>query len=358
MSTLPTSSPSQSWRKSALVFVSVLIVGGGVGVFLLDRASRDRRTGLEAAQAGNFKKAEPLLKKALEREPGAVEVVEALARGYLEIDDAMNAESSLNRWIELRPDDLAPRKLRFEFLRSAKRSAEAYADGRKVLALEPSNSQLRRNLMAIAFNAGNFADADDLCDVCIREFPGDLDLLLWKANILRARGDSPGAAAILDPLVTRTPPPPGTLFTRALFLRAVIHEEADQPDKAVPLLREVVRLDKTRQRTAGMRLAVVLERTGQVEEAKKVLAEVRRLQDVLTIEEAVAQQPDNLELRVRQGELMLASGYHADGVKMLMSVFDYDRGYRPAHRALAAYFEKSGQPERAAQHRRAAGDLR
>ncbi|HUR55340.1 MAG TPA: tetratricopeptide repeat protein, partial [Gemmataceae bacterium] len=135
-------------------------------------------------------------------------------------------------------------------------------------------------------------------------------------------------------------------------------EEAEQPNEAIPLLREVLKHDKSRQRTAGMRLAVVLERTGQGEEAKKVLAEVRRLQDVATIEEGVRTQPDNLELRVRQGELLLTAGHTADGVKMLMSVFDYDPKYRPAHLALAVHFEKAGQPDRAAQHRRAAGDPR
>lgn len=352
----PAAAARPNWRTPALVFACVLLVGGGAALFLLDRTSRDRRDGLAAAKAGKFKEAEPQLKKALEREPDAVDVVEALARGYLKEDDATNADAFLAKWVELRPKDIEPRKMRYEFLTKAKRNEDVYAEGKKLLELDPGNTQLRREVVQLAFAAGDFAAAEDGCRAYLKDFPTDLGLQVFLSNVHRARGNTAAAITILDPILRQQPPPPVGILARALLARAILHEEADEPDKAVPLLREMMRIDKSRQRTAGMRLAVVLARTGQAAESEKVMAEVRRLQDVTTLEEGVANQPANLDLRVRVGKEMIASGYHADGIKMLSSVFDYDATFRPAHRALAEHFEKTGQPARAAQHRRAAGE--
>ena len=349
VSTSPLPPPPANWRRPAVVFIIVLIVGGGGALFLLDRTSRDRRDGLEAAKAGDFKKAEPLLKRALEREPDEVEIVEALARGYIRERDPANAEAYLGKWVQLRPDAPEPRKLRMEFYQQAKKLEEAYPDAQKLLSLDPGNSQLRRTVMGLAFGLGEFASAEEHCRSLIRDFPKDDGLQVMLANVRRARGDPAEAATILDRVLKVNPTHGG-----ALQVRAVLFEEANQPGDAIPLLREALRLDPSQYRKVGMRLAVMLERTGQSAEAEKVLAEVRRLQDVMTIEEGVLAQPDNLELRVRAGEQLLAAGHHADGVKMLLTVFNIDPTNRPAHRALAAHFEKIGQPDRAAQHRRAA----
>ena len=135
------------------------------------------------------------------------------------------------------------------------------------------------------------------------------------AEIRRARGDTAGAGAILDELLKDFP-----TNTAVMLARGVLHLETGQPEKAVPLLREVVRLDRSRQRTAGYQLAVALERSGDAAEAQRVTAELRRLQDVANAEEASKNQPDNLELRVRLAESLLAAGHTKDGLRWLDEV--------------------------------------
>jgi predicted Zn-dependent protease len=304
---------------------------------------------LRAARAGEFARAEPLLKQALERDPDDAEVAEALARGYLAAHDPQ-VTVYLSRWVRLRPDDPEPLRLRMEFARKHTQREEAYADGRRLLDFEPDNQQLRRTVMNLAFSVGRFEEAELLCRECLLRQPGDTVLPVTLAEIRRARGDLPGAAAVLDSLLNDHPK-----LAPAMLVRATIYEESGEPGKAVPLLREVKVSDPRRRATAAYRLSIALERAGRPDEAREALAELRRLQDVDTFAEAIRTQPDNLDLRVRLAESLLTDGFTQDGLSLLGAVLARDPRFRPAHRALMAHYEKQGQPDRAAEHRRLAG---
>lgn len=170
------------------------------------------------------------------------------------------------------------------------------------------------------------------------------------AQALRARGDAAGAAAALDAILKDHPRLTGPLLSRAdLFVAA------GEPAKAVPLLRAVFENDPQQRRAAGYQLAVALEQAGQAGEAAKVRAEVRRLQDVEIARDAITSRPDDLGLRVRLAEQLLADGHTADGLGLLEQVLARDPVFAPAQRALAAHYEKAGDPARAATHRRLAG---
>jgi tetratricopeptide (TPR) repeat protein len=329
-----------------LAFIVTVVVAV---LWLSTASSRDRSEGLRAARDGDFTRAELLLKQALERTADDPEVVESLARGYLAADDPQ-AAAYLSRWLQLQPDHTEPLRLRMEFYRKHKRREEAFADGCRLLDVEPANHQLRRTVMNLGFSIGRFEEAEELCRECLRRQPGDTGLLVLLAEIRRARGDLPGAAAVLDPVLKDHPK-----LASALLLRATVYEESGEPGKAVPLLREVMASDPRRRAAACYRLSLALERAGRTDEARSALAELRRLQDIDTFTEAIRTQPDNLDLRVRLAESLLADGYTQDGLSLLGQVLALDGRFRPAHRALAAYFEKQGQPDRAAEHRRLAG---
>jgi predicted Zn-dependent protease len=128
-----------------------------------------------------------------------------------------------------------------------------------------------------------------------------------------------------------------------------------RPDQAVPLLRRVFDEDRTRRRTSGYQLGMALGKIGRQEEADRVLAEVRRLQDVELFTDAVKSQPNNLDLNVRLAESLLRDGHTADGLRMLNEVLAQDPNHRGAHWALAAHYDRQGQADRAAEHRRRAG---
>jgi tetratricopeptide (TPR) repeat protein len=352
MSNLPAQPgpPSRARRLPARVLVvGAAVVISGVVIWWATHPGRERVEGLRAARDGDFARAEPLLMQALERNPADAEVVESLARGHLAAADP-RAAVHLAHWAKLRPDQPEPVRLRMEFCRKHKQREEAFADGKRLLDFEPDNQQLRRTVMNLAFSVGRFEEAEPLCRECIRRQPGDTGLLVMLAEIRRARGDLPGAAAVLDPILKDQPK-----LASALLLRATIHEEFGEPAKAVPLLREVMASDPRRRATAVYRLSLALERAGRPDEARAALTELRRIQDVDTYAEAIRTQPDNLDLRVRLAESLLAEGDTQDGLNLLSGALALDPRFRPAHRALAAHYEKQGQPDRAAEHRRLAG---
>ncbi|MBM3980000.1 MAG: tetratricopeptide repeat protein [Planctomycetes bacterium] len=347
-------------RHRPWVAVLALLVGlvAAVGATLWytsrpDTARPDaaRDDALRAAKEDRFVQAEPGLKAALARKPDDVEVVEALARGHLKGETANAAEPYLVRWVELCPDDREARRFLHEYYRKARKLEHAYSHGKKLLELEPADTRLRNNLMGQAFSVGRFDESEAYCRELLATRPGDRDLRAMLAEIRRARGDLAGAATVLDQLITDLPG-----YTPALLSRAVIFLESGHAERAIPLLRDILRTDNQRQRVAGYHLAVALERVGDTDEAKRVTAEVRRLQDVANTEEALRNQPDNLELAARLGDELLTAGHTADGLKFLGAVLARAPDFAPAHRALATHYERAGDPARAADHRRRAGN--
>ena len=85
------------------------------------------------------------------------------------------------------------------------------------------------------------------------------------------------------------------------------------------------------------------------------MAEVRRLQRLELMNDAINSQPDNLALKVRFAEDLLREGYAKEAVELLMLVLKEAPGHPPAHLALAAHYEKQGNNDLAAKHRRLAG---
>src|SRR5205823_4457765 len=144
-----------------------------------------------------------------------------------------------------------------------------------------------------------FDEADQLCRRCLRRQPGDPWLTYLLAKIGHARGAAGEAPALLDDLLQRYPE-----FGRALLLRGVLYNEAGESDKAIPLLRRVSSLDRdlllqaARYKKAGepdkaipllrqvssldqgrearYQLGLALARTGQAEEARRLMAEVQK----------------------------------------------------------------------------------
>lgn len=275
-------------------------------------------------------------------------MTEALARGYAKAADEQAIEF-LTRWANARPDDSEPLKLRLELYRK-QNDPRAFADARLLLARNPTDFTLRRTAMNQAFSYGYFAEAEDLCRACLQEKPDDANLRVMLAETLRVQGDALGAAAILDEVMAANPGQPIGMQARAL-----IHEEAGEFPKAVTLLQEAYRLSPKQRRSLGYLLSVALDRAGRLDEARRVLAEVRMLQDVEVIGDAVIGQPDNLSLRVRLAQAYLDGGRADDGLSHLRAVLARDATHAEAHAALAAYFDQHGEPAAAAAHRRLAG---
>ena len=345
-------------KASLLLAVAVAVAAAVLVLWRGHLAGLERAEGLRAARAGRFAEAEPLLRRALERSPDDLDAVRTLTLGLLGAERPDDAEPYLDRWCALRPDDAEPFKRRMDLRHRRARAAlsageghplleRALADGRRAVELDPDDDGAAQEVVWLLLQLGQFDEADRLCRHCLRRQPHNAWVAYLLARIGHARGAAAEARALLDAVLGQSPD-----FADGLLLRAEMHDEAGEPDKAVPLLRRVLALGREHEREARYRLSLALARTGQAEEAKRVMAEVRvgNLDKLLT-----AGTPDTPAAKVQRAEERLAAGRDEEAVALLTSALAADPGFAPAHRLLASYHERKGEPGRAAGHRRRAG---
>jgi predicted Zn-dependent protease len=357
--------PSSPGRRRWLLFgglvAAVLALGAAACLgWLRQEARRTRQQALHLAQQGRFDDAEPRLRAALQRDANDVEVLKALALGLLGSERLDEAERPLTHWCQLRPANAQPYQLRMHLRHrtasQGKTEAEqqrleelALADGRHTLELDPDDDRTAQDVVWLCLAVGRFEEADQWCRHCREQRPDDPWLVYLQARVCHARGENEQAGALLDALLSDQPQ-----FTRGLLLRAVLYAEAAEPDKAIPLLREVIARDRSHQQEARYHLSLALARTGHTEEARQVMAEVQR--DNLEQLAARTGLADSPAVQLRRAELLLHVGQANEALSLLRAILEEDPGHAGAHFLLASYYEKQGELQKAAEHRRRASD--
>src|SRR5262249_35135728 len=159
---------------------------------------------------------------------------------------------------------------------------------------------------------------------CLQRQPGHPGSLYLQAQIAHRQGNHAKAVAILDPLLRAQPDSPGPLI-----LRAILYDEAGEPDKAIPLLRQVLAPDRDRQQVARYHLSLALARTGQTEEAQRVLADLQ-YQEAIDLW-AQSGQSANPGLQLRAAEALLALGRAEEALPLLEKTLADDPNCSAAH---------------------------
>jgi predicted Zn-dependent protease len=337
----------------ALIAVG-FVAAVGYGVWVWQAGGAERARALDLVSQNRMDEAEPALQELLERRPNDVEVVTALAKvatsGARPVSEA---EPVLTRWCELRPNDPAPFRARLDMWLRLEAYDRALADADRVLELDPNDQAtalIRPRLMLLV---GRFADADVEAAKLLATRPGDPGLTILRAEARYGQGDLGGAAALLDPLVAGD-----TSFPAAALLRGRVYAEADPPDlgRAITLLRRVAAgpARATERNAARYHLAQALFRAGQADVARRELDALRRDQVTARMIVDARQQPGNVDLHVRAARACLEAGLATDARDLLQAALFRKPHYRPAHRLLADYYDRQGQPELAVEHRRRA----
>jgi predicted Zn-dependent protease len=310
------------------------------------------------AERGPFAEAEPALRAALHRDPDNAELLRFLALGLLGSERLAEAEPALARLGELRPDDPQPYRLlmyaRHRDSHLGKTEAErqrlqelALADGRRALELSPDDESAAREVIWLCLGLGRFDEAERLCLRWRERRPDELWFVYLQARACHGRGAGKEAQSMLDALLRHQPQ-----FTRGQLLRAILYHEADEPEKAIPLLREVIDRDSARQQEARYHLSLALARAGHGEEARRLMTEVQRNNlEQVTARAGHADQP---AVQVRRGELLLAAGKIDEALAVLQAVRKDDPNYPGVHRLLASCYARKGESRKAEEHRRQA----
>jgi predicted Zn-dependent protease len=338
-------------RASRMLVASaslLLVLGAGIGWFRL-QGQPDLQKGLNLFQQGRFEEAERILRQVAARQPNDVGVLKALADAQLASEQWQAAEDSLSRWCTLQPGQAEPLERRLELYLRLGKNEQAASDGLRLLERNPGDLERCRKVVWLYLGIGRAVEAEQACRLCLQWQPGHAQLRYLLAECLHARGAEAEAQAILAPLVRAHPQLAAALMLRALYLLY----DAGRASEAIPLLRQVLLLDEQRQEVARYHLSQALARTGQKEEAERVLAEMQWLQARKRL--AGDGHPDNLELQARVAEGLLGAGKSEEARHILRKILEQDASYATAHRLLASYYERQGQTAKAAEHIRKAG---
>jgi Tfp pilus assembly protein PilF len=99
-----------------------------------------------------------------------------------------------------------------------------------------------------------------------------------------------------------------------------------------------------------------LRELGKEAEAKKYSDKVERLakerRRLAELTGQIAENPKNAQLRCEAGIILLRQGHERDALGFLETALQQDPQYRPAHLALAGYYERVGRLDLARLHRR------
>jgi predicted Zn-dependent protease len=318
-----------------VVALALLVVG--VGDWFVWRSVQRaglREEALRLSKQGNFAAAEPVLKDAHARNGRDVEVVRALALGYLPTDKDKDAELYLNRWCDLQPAEVEPHERRMEWCLLTRRDDQLLAEGQRLLELKPGHPRAQQAVAMLFVRQGRHAEAEQACRRFLQGAPGDAGLLYYLAQACHGQGKDQEARTVLDSLLQQHP-----RHVDALVLRAVLHGEAGQDDQATVLLRRALAQDPSH-RLARSHLIQALARAGHAEEARRERDRMLREASAGQLVADLRVQPDNLELALRAAEALLDVGRLAEGHRLLDQILAKAPGNEAALRLRSAHRER------------------
>jgi Tfp pilus assembly protein PilF len=285
-------------------------------------------------------------------DPDAPEILEALTRANLDGYRLWRARDCLNRYLQLRPDDLQALLARAAVWEKMLYFDDAAKDYRRAVECHPDDDGARLRFAQNLLVNGTPGEALEQFER-LRPRHGDAPAVrLGLAQCRRRLGETDEAARLLDALLAERPDD-----AAALTERGRVALDQGKADEAEAWLRKAVGR-APHDREAHYNLQQALVRQGKDADADAEGKEVARLDAVLRRLDEVcrtaAARPDDAGLRCEGGLLFLNNGEEAEGVRWLEQAVRLDPSLREAHRALADYYDRAGRPDLAAPHARAA----
>jgi tetratricopeptide (TPR) repeat protein len=306
------------------------------------------------AARGDLGDVEPYLEDRARKSPAeAPPVWEALAQGYRRTYRTLDAVACLDRWLKRQPDSVPALALRGKVWLQGKAAKRALPDLQQAVAGDPADAEARWDLALCLLQAGRFDEAIPHLEQERALRPGDPEVLVHLARCHHMLGRAEQALPILEAVLAEHPG-----HGLALRTRGQVALSAGSPADAEKWLRQAVEaLPYDCQAHWALHRSLLQqekapEAKAQLKRAQQVEDQVERLGEITT--RAMSERPHDPALHCELGLLLLEMGHKEVGYRWLLSALRLEEGYRPAHAALADYYQAEGDADRAAQHRRQA----
>jgi predicted Zn-dependent protease len=228
---------------------------------------------------------------------------------------------------------------------------EASADYRRLLELDPEHDTARLRLVMLRMEKSMATEAAPHLELLRKRQLHNPTVAVLLARCRDQLGHQEEAEPLLAETLAEYPH-----FPLALAERGRLALRAGRPAEAEPWLREALAQEPARQQ-ARYHLVQCLFQIGRNAEAEaeqrqleQIKANAKRIEKITT--EEMPRRPHDPALHHELARLLLDQGQTEEAMQWLNRLLKEDPSYLPAHETLAEYYQRAGQPERAAYHRR------
>jgi predicted Zn-dependent protease len=286
-----------------------------------------------------------------QEDPNTVEILDILSAGLILNYRVHEAQQCLDDLLRRKPNDFDALVRRGWTAQSMSRYADAVQYLAKALALRPDADAVRLSLAELQVALGRYTDAQAHFEQLRRKQPEHPSVLFGMARCLAGTGRKEQALELLDRLLAAHPND-----WKALGERGWLSVEMDRPAEAETYLRRAESLAPS-DLPLLIRLAECLRLLGKEDEARTVREKADRLkadfERASYLGDLIREKsPNDPALRHELACILLRLGKPQDALHWFQTALEKDPTYRPTHQSLTEFYNRVGDFQQAARHRR------
>jgi tetratricopeptide (TPR) repeat protein len=303
------------------------------------------------AQQGDLIRVQDLLVGRMLQEPGdTVLIAEVLIPAYLSTYQLANAQECVRRWLKREPKQVQAWLWQAKLCERSNQPEESLQAYQRIVELDPENEDARLQLAGLLLRGHPPREALEQYEY-LRTRQGDTpSILLGLARCRRALDEPEEALRLLNQVLAKNSSNGAALGERGRLALA-----QGDPAEAEKWFRKAVEI-MPYEEEANYGLYQCLVRLGKAGEGEQVQVRMKSLDAahgrLLEVTRAIGVSPHDADLRHEAGMIMLRNGLEGEGIRWLNSALQENPQHEPTHQALANYYERTGDKQRADQHRR------
>jgi tetratricopeptide (TPR) repeat protein len=279
-----------------------------------------------------------------------MDALDALAHGYAQTFNKSEALKCLRRLVQHDRLHVRGNLLAGTLYASAKYYDWALPFFRNAVEGLPTAFRPRLELAKCLLELGQTREAAAQLQALRQRYPDDPDVLFSQARVHLYRAQTGEAKNVLQELVQSHAD-----HVDALVELGRLEFQYGDPRISLAWLDKAIRLNPDKEEAWDAQ-ARCHERLGQAKEAKRCLQEAARIRHEFGEVMRLALTATQEKLRDANLRFEVANGLErlhvpAKALQWRYCTLYVDPYHQPTHRAMAAFFERSGQPHRAARHR-------